>query len=144
MTVPLLAGAGSRRERGAPMRDGTVMVVCAESEPAGHLGSWLNASGWRTSCAPSVEVARENLRLNGPDAIVVSGDFEREAVAALREVRPVDVIWMGRDGPDTPRRAGDGVLDISAFSHRALLDAVDRAAGFDVAPRDTAPAPRSP
>jgi len=140
VTVPLTTGPGTRTSRPPPARDGSVLVVCPDVETGEHLEAWLNAAGWRSSCLPSIVAARENLRHNQPDAVVVSGDVERAAIATLGTVvRPVGIVWLTHDGPDTPCRHPDGVLEVTAFGHHALLTAVAMAAGCDLPTHDNAP-----
>jgi two-component system capsular synthesis sensor histidine kinase RcsC len=68
------------------------------------------------------------LRVNRPDAMVVTGEYDLDAIAALRAVHQAGVVWITRTGPDRPAPCGDGVLEVTEFSRKAILAAVDLAA----------------
>jgi two-component system capsular synthesis sensor histidine kinase RcsC len=129
VAIPL---ARQAPHRAAPVvqaaRRGTVLVVCQERESGEWLGEWLRHSGWADHRVTSINGALAWLRVNRAHALVVTGEYGLDAVHALRAARPVAAAWITPTGPHQPVSRGEGVIEASAFSHAAMLTAVDLAA----------------
>jgi len=67
---------------------------------------------------------------------VVTGEYGLDTVADLRQLRPVNVVWVTRDGPAHPANRGHGVFEVSTFSHNAIL--AGTLAALDAEPADAA------
>ncbi|NPT59319.1 ATP-binding protein [Paraburkholderia elongata] len=111
-----------------PARRGNVLVVSQERESGQILDSGLHRVGWTVHTVVSMRSAEAWLRVNRPEAMVVTGEYDLEAIAALRAVRPAGVVWITRTGPHRPTACGDGVLEVTEFSRKAILAAIDLAA----------------
>ncbi|MEM5431336.1 ATP-binding protein [Cupriavidus oxalaticus] len=117
------SGCGHGRDHGR----GHVMVLCQDARAAETLDAWLRSAGWRTSVLRSVEAALEHLAFTPVQAIVASDEFTLASLDALRETVPATVAWVTQDGPHRPQQRAAGILEVTAFSHRALLACVDMA-----------------
>jgi signal transduction histidine kinase/CheY-like chemotaxis protein len=113
----------------AAARHGRAMVLCQDARTGDSLEAWLNAAGWRTDVLASAATARESLQRHAPRVMVATDEYPLTALAALRDAAPVPVVWVTAQGPHRPRQAAPGILEVSVFSHRALLDCVAQAAG---------------
>ncbi|MBF6986196.1 ATP-binding protein [Cupriavidus sp. IK-TO18] len=129
--VPAAAGAAARRGNGRGNGPGHgrghVMVLCQDARTAASLDAWLQSAGWHTSVLASVEAAREYQAFTPVRAIVASDDFTLASLDALRETVPATVAWVTPDGPHRPQQRAPGILEVTAFSHRALLACVAEA-----------------
>ncbi len=128
-------------ERSAPPQPapprGNAFVLCQEAESAGLLGELLTLGGWLTTSVTSLGAAEAWLRVNRPVFMIVTGEYDADAIAALRALRPVTVVWTTRTGPQRPAVRGDGVLEVTEFSHAAVVAAIELAASG--APPDEPP-----
>ncbi|MFM0397925.1 ATP-binding protein [Paraburkholderia aspalathi] len=111
-----------------PARRGSVLVVSQERESGQIIDSGLHLVGWSVHTVVSMRSAEAWLRVNRPEAMVVTGEYDLDAIAALRAVHPAGVVWITRTGPHRPAPCGDGVLEVTEFSRKAILAAVDLAA----------------
>ncbi|MFM0179107.1 ATP-binding protein [Paraburkholderia aspalathi] len=111
-----------------PARRGSVLVVSQERESGQIIDSGLHLVGWSVHTVVSMRSAEAWLRANRPEAMVVTGEYDLDAIAALRAVHPAGVVWITRTGPHRPAPCGDGVLEVTEFSRKAILAAVDLAA----------------
>ncbi|MFM0341131.1 ATP-binding protein [Paraburkholderia fungorum] len=111
-----------------PARRGNVLVLSQERESGQLLDISLHLAGWTVQTVVSMRSAQAWLHVNRPDAFVVTGEYDLEAIAALREIYPVGVVWITRTGPHRPAPCGEGVLEVTEFSRRSILAAVDLAA----------------
>lgn len=114
------AAAGGRR--------GDVMVLCQDARTGEYLEAWLNAAGWHANVLGSLAAAQETLHFKVPEAIVATDEYPLATLAGLREAAAVSVVWVTLEDPHRPRQPGPGILEVTAFSHRALLDCVALAA----------------
>jgi two-component system capsular synthesis sensor histidine kinase RcsC len=108
-----------------PVRRGNTLVLCQERESGQMLERWFHRAGWAAHTVTSTRSAEAWLRANRPDVMVVTGEYSLDAIAALRAVQPVGVVWITRTGPHRPAVRGDGVLEASEFSRTAILSALD-------------------
>jgi len=105
-----------------PMAHGSsAMVLCQETESGATLEAWLESAGWRPHALHAVGAAHAWLRSNRPHILAVTGDYGLDTISQLRSIRPVNVVWITRDGPDHPIRRASGVFEVSAYSHTAIL-----------------------
>jgi two-component system capsular synthesis sensor histidine kinase RcsC len=111
-----------------PASRGSVLVLCQEAVSGQLIGEWLGLYGWFCCSVTSARAAEEWLRTNRPEVLVVTGEYELDVVATLRAVRQVNAVWITRGGPHRPTRRGEGVLEVSEFSHTAIVAAADLAA----------------
>ena len=111
-----------------PARRGNVLVLSQERDSGQIIDSSLHLVGWTVHTVVSIRSAQAWLRVNRPDAIVVTGEHDLEAIAALREVYPAGVVWITRTGPHRAEPRGEGVLEVTEFSRKSVLAAVDLAA----------------
>ncbi|MFS8974887.1 ATP-binding protein [Cupriavidus necator] len=123
----------------AGARRGDVMVLCQDARTGECLEACLNAAGWHANVPGSLAAAQETLHFKVPEAIVATDEYPLATLAGLREAAAVPVVWVTLEGPHRPRQPGPGILEVTAFSHRALLDCVALAA--DSAAPALAPAP---
>ncbi len=129
VSIPLAPPPDELREPVVePGHRGNVLVVSQERESGQLLDSGLHSVGWTVHAVVSMRSAEAWLRVNRPDAMVVTGEYNLDAIAALHAVHPVGVVWITRTGPDRPAPCGDGVLEVTQFSRKAILAAVDLAA----------------
>ncbi|RDK09641.1 ATP-binding protein [Cupriavidus lacunae] len=127
--LPLAAEAVQASAPAAVARHGHVMVLCRDARAGESLEAWLATAGWRTDVMESLAAAQECAQRNAPDVIVATDEYPLAALAAVRHAAPVPLVWVSTEGPHRPRQCAPGILEVSAFSHRALLDGVDAAAG---------------
>ncbi|HYS65237.1 MAG TPA: ATP-binding protein [Paraburkholderia sp.] len=140
LSIPLAVPPGDSRVPAAePASRGIAFVLCQDSEAGDLAGRWLQRSGWSAHTVASAAGAQAWLRANRPKALIVSGEFDLEAIATLRALQPVGAVWVTRAGPHRPEARGDGVLEVSEFSRTAFLSAVELAA--EGTPATEAPAP---
>jgi two-component system capsular synthesis sensor histidine kinase RcsC len=129
VSIPLAPPPDELREPAVePARRGNVLVVSQERESGQIIESGLHLVGWTVHAVVSMRSAEAWLRVNRPDAMVVTGEYDLDAIAALRAVHQAGVVWITRTGPDRPAPCGDGVLEVTEFSRKAILAAVDLAA----------------
>ncbi|MEZ0600705.1 ATP-binding protein [Paraburkholderia sp. IW21] len=112
-----------------PVRRGNGLVLCQERESGQMLERWFHRAGWTMQTLTSMRSAQAWLRVNRPDVMVVTGEYDLDAIAALRVVHPVGVVWITRTGPYRPAVRADGVIEASEFSRTAILSAVDQSVG---------------
>ncbi|MBB3007393.1 ATP-binding protein [Cupriavidus alkaliphilus] len=144
VSVPL---APSDAEPHAPAaasvtHSGHVLVLSQDQRTGASIEAWLKSAGWHTEAAASIATAQESVERNAPAAVVATEDFAPAALDALRQSAPL--VWLTADGPHRPRQHSPGMLEASAFSHRALLDAVAAAAGATQQATLPMPAPAPP
>lgn len=129
VSIPLAPPSDELREPVVePARRGSVLVVSQERESGQIIDSGLHLVGWSVHTVVSMRSAEAWLRVNRPEAMVVTGEYDLDAIAALRAVHPAGVVWITRTGPHRPAPCGDGVLEVTEFSRKAILAAVDLAA----------------
>lgn len=129
VSIPLAPPPDELREPVVePARRGSVLVVSQERESGQIIDSGLHLVGWSVHTVVSMRSAEAWLRVNRPEAMVVTGEYDLDAIAALRAVHPAGVVWITRTGPHRPAPCGDGVLEVTEFSRKAILAAVDLAA----------------
>ncbi|WP_011299791.1 ATP-binding protein [Cupriavidus necator] len=107
-----------------PARHGSVMVLSQDGKTGDCIEAWLTTAGWRPHVLASLAAAREHLETHRPQAIVATEEFDPGALESLHAVSCAPVIWMTPDGPHRPRRRAPGVVEVSSFSHEALLACV--------------------
>ncbi|MEM5275520.1 ATP-binding protein [Cupriavidus taiwanensis] len=106
---------------------GQVLVLAQDERAGASIEAWLETAGWHTEAVASIAAAQESVQRHAPAAVVATEDFAPAALDALRQSAPL--VWLSADGPHRPRQRGPGMVEASAFSHRALLDAVAAATG---------------
>ncbi|MDQ0140897.1 ATP-binding protein [Cupriavidus necator] len=146
VAVPLPPAHADRQAPAAASvaRPGHVLVLCPDARAGASVEAWLQAAGWRTEGVASLPSARQCVQRNAPAVVVVTEDVPLAALDALRDATPVAVVWLSADGPLRPRQRRPGLLEASAFSHRALLDAVAAASGTTPGKAPPVPAPATP
>ncbi len=123
--------AAAAASDGAPAPRGSVMVLSHDTRSGECIEAWLATAGWRTHVLSSLTAAREHLESHRPQAIVATEEFHPDAFGALHELSSAPVIWLTPDGPHRPRRRAPGVVELTSFSHDALLACLaSAAAGF--------------
>ncbi len=123
--------AAAAASDGAPAPRGSVMVLSHDTRSGECIEAWLATAGWRTHVLSSLTAAREHLESHRPQAIVATEEFHPDAFGALHELSSAPVIWLTPDGPHRPRRRAPGVVELTSFSHDALLACLESAAaGF--------------
>ncbi|SOY68795.1 Sensor protein rcsC [Cupriavidus taiwanensis] len=146
VSVPL-APADTERHAPAATRvahSGHVLVLAQDERTGASIEAWLGTAGWHTEAVASLAAARESVQRHAPAAVVATEDFAPAALDALRQAPPLALVWLTADGPHRPRQRGPGMLEASAFSHRALLDAVAAASGETQQAAPPMPAPPPP
>ncbi|WP_175772171.1 ATP-binding protein [Paraburkholderia phenazinium] len=129
VSIPMALPPDEERvPRTTPARRGNVLVVCQESVSGQIIGDGLGLYGWFIRSVTSVQAAEEWLQSNRPLVLVVTGEYGLDVIAALRAAQPVNAVWITREGPHRPTPRGEGVLEVSEFSHTAIVAAVDLAA----------------
>ncbi|WP_354687032.1 ATP-binding protein [Cupriavidus necator] len=128
LRVPLTPAAQQAPAQAATAPRGQAMVLCQDARDGEHLEAWLNAAGWRTNVLLSLAAAQEALRFKAPDVIVATGEYALAALAGLRDAAPVPMVWVTPEGPHRPCQRATGILEVTEFSHRALLDGMALAA----------------
>ncbi|CAB3701886.1 ATP-binding protein [Paraburkholderia rhynchosiae] len=128
MSIPLAAAPGDMLAS-APVvaARGTLLTLCQEREAAELLDRWLEHFGWTGHTVPTLVAAQAWLRVNRPKALIVSGAYDLDAIATLRALQPVSVVWVTRAGPHRPEARGEGVLEVSEFSRTAVRSAIELA-----------------
>jgi two-component system capsular synthesis sensor histidine kinase RcsC len=121
--VDLQAPATVRAERG------TVLILSMEQEVGEILNRWFQCAGWAGHLVSSSAAAQAWLRVNRPDVLIVTGEYDLEVVAALRALQPVGAVWITRGGPHHPEARGDGVFEVTEFSRSAIRSAIKLARG---------------
>lgn len=127
--LPLAAEARQANAPAAVARHGRVMVLCRDARAGESLEAWLGTAGWRADVMESLAAAQEGAQRNAPEVVVATDEYPLTALAAVRHAAPVPLVWVSTEGPHRPSQCAPGILEVSAFSHRALLDGVDAAAG---------------
>ncbi|CAE6788190.1 Sensor histidine kinase RcsC [Paraburkholderia domus] len=126
VSIPLAMPPDALREPAVePARRGNVLVLSQERESGQIIDSSFHLAGWTVHTVVSMRSAQAWLRVNRPDAMVVTGEYDLDAIAALRAVHPAGVVWITRTGPHRPTPCGEGVLEVTEFSRKAILAAVD-------------------
>ncbi|WP_439686389.1 histidine kinase [Cupriavidus oxalaticus] len=130
-TVPAAQQATAHADTTAPQghAQGHVLVLCQDARIGENLEAWLNAAGWRASGLASLAAARKYLAYKPARVIVASDDFPLAALATLHEASAATVVWVTPDGPHRPHQRAPGVLEVTTYSHHALLACVAAAAG---------------
>lgn len=143
VSIPLAPPPDELREPVVePAHRGNALVVSQERESGKIIDSGLHRVGWAVHTVGSMRNAQAWLRVNRPEVIVVTGEYDLDAIASLRAAHPAGVVWITRTGPHRPVSRGDGVLEVTEFSHKAILAAVDLAAkGADETAAALPPAP---
>ena len=113
----------------APVQRGTTLVLCQERDSGKYLETWLLRAGWLTNTVLTQPAAEAFLRANTPSFMIVTGEYDRATIDALRAVRGVPVVWMTRTGHHRAVRHAEGVFEVNAFNHRSVLATVERAVG---------------
>ncbi|MEA3130083.1 MAG: two-component system, NarL family, capsular synthesis sensor histidine kinase RcsC, partial [Paraburkholderia sp.] len=116
-----------------PARRGSVLVLCQERESGQLLDGWLQRAGWSAHTVTSTRSALAWLRVNRPQAMLITGEYSLDAIAELRAAHPVGAAWITRTGPHRPAARGEGVLEATEFSRTAILSAIELAAEGGVA-----------
>ncbi|MFL9911698.1 ATP-binding protein [Paraburkholderia sp. RL17-337-BIB-A] len=111
-----------------PTRRGSVLVLCQERESGQLLDGWLQRAGWSAHTVTSTRSALAWLRVNRPQAMLITGEYSLDAIAGLRAVQPIGAAWITRTGPHRPAARGEGVLEATEFSRTAILSAIELAA----------------
>ncbi|CAG4901392.1 ATP-binding protein [Paraburkholderia gardini] len=111
----------------APVQRGTTLVLCQERDSGKYLETWLLRAGWLTNTVLAQPAAEAFLRANTPSFMIVTGEYDRATIDALRAVRAVPVVWMTRTGHHRAVRHAEGVFEVNAFNHRSILATVERA-----------------
>ncbi|OAJ53889.1 hybrid sensor histidine kinase/response regulator [Paraburkholderia ginsengiterrae] len=118
-----------------PGQRGNVLVLSYQREAAELMDQWLQRAGWAGHLVDSLAAAQASLRANRPDVLIVSGEFDLDAIATLRDSQPVGTVWITRAGPLQAEARGEGVLEVSEFNRTAVMAAIELVA------EGTAPAP---
>ncbi|CAG4918808.1 ATP-binding protein [Paraburkholderia saeva] len=111
----------------APVQRGTTLVVCQERDSGKYLETWLLRAGWLTNIVLTQPAAEAFLRAYTPGFMIVTGEYDRATIDALRAVRSVPVVWMTRTGHHRAVRHAEGVFEVNAFNHRSVLATIERA-----------------
>lgn len=145
VSVPLpLAQADRQAPPAASVaRTGHVLVLSQDERTGASIEAWLKTAGWRTGRVASVAAAQACAQRDPPATVVATEAFAPAALDALRQAAPLVVVRLTTDGPHRPRQHRPGMLEASAISHRALLDAVAAATGATQEPT-TMPCPAAP
>lgn len=145
VSVPLpLAQADRQAPPAASVaRTGHVLVLSQDERTGASIEAWLKTAGWRTGRAASIAAAQACAQRDPPATVVATEAFAPAALDALRKAAPLVVVRLTTDGPHRPRQQRPGMLEASAISHRALLDAVAAATGATQEPT-TMPCPAAP
>jgi two-component system, NarL family, capsular synthesis sensor histidine kinase RcsC len=140
ISIPLAkASADSSTPATIPEQCGTVLMMSLQREAAEILERWLHRAGWAANLVSSPAAAQAWLRANRADVLIVSSDFDLEAIAALRALQPVGAVWTTPGGPLQAEARGAGVLEVSEVSRTAVMAAIGLAA--DGAAPGVAPVP---
>ncbi|MFC6306759.1 response regulator [Paraburkholderia dipogonis] len=128
ISIPLAKPpAASRAPAKAREQRGIVLVLSMEREAGEMMEQWLHHAGWAGHLVTLPDAAQAWLRLNSADAVVVSGEYGLDVIAALRALQPVGVVWITRAGPLHPEARGEGVLEVTEFSRTAVQSAIELA-----------------
>lgn len=128
VSIPLAPASGAARMPPVlSTTGGRVLVLSEDAESGRIMEGWLARSGWAVGTVDSQPRAHAWLRANQLDVLVVTGEYDLDAIAALRAIRPVRAVWVTRTGAHRAAWHGDTVLEVSAFSHAAILAAVQEA-----------------
>ncbi|MGF6761978.1 two-component system capsular synthesis sensor histidine kinase RcsC [Paraburkholderia sp. GAS33] len=129
ISIPMAVPSDEERvAQPLPASRGSLLVLCQETVSGQLIGEWLGLCGWFCCSVTSARSAQEWLQTNRPEVLVVTGEYELDVIATLRAVRPVNAVWITRGGPDRPTWRSEGVLEVSEFSHTAIVAAADLAA----------------
>ncbi|CAB3760995.1 ATP-binding protein [Paraburkholderia solisilvae] len=110
---------------------GSAFVLCQEIATAQWLEEVLTQQGWQATCMTSLAAAATWLRVNRPAFMIVTGEYRDDAIAALRALLPVGVVWMTAAGPLNPVTRGERVFEVSGFSQCALAATIELAVSDD-------------
>ncbi|ULX52013.1 hybrid sensor histidine kinase/response regulator [Cupriavidus taiwanensis] len=121
---------------------GRVLVLSQDHRTGASIEAWLKTAGWHTEAVASIATAQASVQHNAPAAVVATEDFAPATLDALRRSAPL--VWLTADGPHRPRQHSSGMVEASAFSHRALLDAVAAATGATQQATTPMPVPAPP
>jgi two-component system capsular synthesis sensor histidine kinase RcsC len=129
-TVPLIPFRPfdpPRDTRAAAMPRNTVaFILCHEPDMEQRLIETLQLRGWSPRAMASLDAAIHALRTMRPPAFVlVNDDYRRDAAQRLHAAGAVPVIRTASEGPRHPAACGEGCLEVTEYSHRALLEAID-------------------
>ncbi|SEB10251.1 ATP-binding protein [Paraburkholderia sartisoli] len=123
----------------APVQRGTTLVLCQERDSGKYLETWMLRAGWLTNTVLTQATAEAFLRANTPSFMIVTGEYDRATIDALRAVRRVPVVWMTRTGHHSAVRHAEGVYEVNAFNHRSGLATIERAVGESSGEVEAAP-----
>ncbi|MGY2492069.1 ATP-binding protein [Cupriavidus sp. CP313] len=107
---------------------GDVVVLCQDIRTGEALAAWLTTAGWRADVLASQAAALASFQVKLPRVIVATEEYPLAALAGLRDAARVPVVWVTPEGPHRPRQCAPGMHEVTAYSHRALLDCVAQAA----------------
>ncbi|ABE33013.1 response regulator [Paraburkholderia xenovorans LB400] len=142
VSIPLVAVPGDQRTPVAiPASRGTALVLCTERQAGEFLDGWLQRAGWSSHTVMSLAGAEAWLKANRPAVLIVSGEYDLEAIVGLRALQAVGVVWITSGGPTRPEARAQGVLEVSEFSRTACLTAIELAVeGASAAPAEASAA----
>ncbi|WP_109476591.1 ATP-binding protein [Paraburkholderia sp. C35] len=110
------------------------LVLCEDTASSTVLADMLAYAGWTASSATSMAAAQAMLHTRSFAFALVTGDYDLVAIDELRAVRRLPVVWLTHTGEHRPTPRAEGVLEVTAFSHDAILACVERlTAGADLA-----------
>ncbi len=121
VAVPLKAVHTEVRPGEPVARGSRAMILCQETESGTVLQSWLERAGWRVDAFHNAGAAQAWLRANQPHVLVVTGEYDREVIMALQRLCPANAVRITRDGPEQPALRNSGIIEVSTFSHEAIL-----------------------
>ena len=130
VSVPLPPAAGTQRPLvpAAAAQCGDVVVLCQDMRTGEALAAWLTTAGWRADVLASQAAALASFQVKLPRVIVATEEHPLAALAGLRDAAKVPLVWVTPEGPHRPRQCAPGILEVTAYSHRALIDCVAQAA----------------
>ncbi|EON18028.1 sensor protein rcsC [Cupriavidus sp. GA3-3] len=130
VSVPLPAAAGTPLPPVPPAaaQCGDVVVLCQHMRTGEALAAWLATAGWRADVLASQAAALASFQVKVPRVIVATEEYPLAALAGLRDAAKVPVVWVTQEGPHRPCQCAPGMHEVTAYSHRALLDCVAQAA----------------
>lgn len=121
VAVPLDCALTEVRSGEPVARGSRAMILCQETESGTVLQAWLERAGWRVDAFHNTGAAQTWLRANRPHILVVTGEYDLQMIMALQRLCPANAVWITRDGPERPALRSPGVIEVSTFSHEAIL-----------------------
>ncbi|RZT36310.1 ATP-binding protein [Cupriavidus agavae] len=119
--IPLPAIDGEPARHEPEVQGSRAMILCQEVESGTMLGAWLERAGWRVQTFHQPAAAQAWLRNNRPHILMVTGEYDLATVTELRRIHAANAVWITLKGPERPVKRQDGVYEVTAFSHTALL-----------------------